>query len=308
MTVTRQQGPALHSNLHRRAAVLAAVRSFFTAQGYLEVETPNRIPAPAPEAHIDAQPAGGWYLHTSPELCMKRLLAAGFARIYQICKCYRQGERGRRHLPEMTMLEWYAAGCDYTHLMAQCELLIPHVARALGLPSRIAYQGQAIDLTPPWPRLSVDEAFRRHGDCSAAEALDSGRFDEIMGLMIEPHLGCEQPVFLCDYPAACGALARLKPGRPEVAERFELYIGGLELCNGFSELTDAAEQRRRFAAETEQRRAAGKAIYSSPEPFLAALQAMPAAAGNALGIDRLVMLLVDADSIDQVAAFTPEEL
>jgi lysyl-tRNA synthetase class 2 len=306
MTFTRQQG--IRANLNRRAAVLAAVRAFFAAQGYLEVETPNRIPAPAPEAHIEAQPAGAWYLHTSPELCMKRLLAAGFARIYQICKCYRQGERGRRHLPEMTMLEWYAAGCDYTHLMAQCEELIPHVAQALGLPSRLAYQGQAIDLTPPWPRLSIDEAFWRHGGCSAAEALASGRFDEIMGLVIEPRLGWEQPVFLCDYPAACGALARLKPGRPEVAERFELYIGGLELCNGFSELTDAAEQRRRFAAETDQRRAAGKPIYPSPEPFLAALQDMPAAAGNALGIDRLVMLLTDAESIDQVAAFTPEEL
>ncbi len=306
MTFSRQHG--LQANLHRRAVVLAAVRAFFASQGYLEVETPNRIPAPAPEAHIDAQPAGAWYLHTSPELCMKRLLAAGFANIYQICKCYRQGERGRRHLPEMTMLEWYAAGCDYTHLMAHCEGLIPHLAQALGLPARIDYQGQAIDLTPPWPRLSVAEAFLRHGDCSAAEALESGRFDEVMGLMIEPRLGWGQPVFLCDYPAACGALARLKPGRPEVAERFELYIGGLELCNGFSELTDAAEQRRRFAAETEQRRAAGKAVYPSPEPFLAALPAMPAAAGNALGIDRLVMLLVDAERIDQVVAFTPEAL
>jgi lysyl-tRNA synthetase class 2 len=306
MTFPRQQG--LRATLHRRAAVLSAVRTFFNAQGYLEVETPNRIPAPAPEAHIEAQAAGEGYLHTSPELCMKRLLAAGFSRIYQICKCYRRGERGRRHLPEMTMLEWYAAGHDYTHLMSQCEGLIPHAAQAVGLPARIDYQGQAIDLTPPWPRLTVEDAFRRHGDCSVAEALAGGRFDEVMGLMIEPRLGWGQPVFLCDYPAACGALARLKPGRPEVAERFELYIGGLELCNGFSELTDTAEQRRRFCAEMELRRAAGKAEYPIPEPFLAALATMPAAAGNALGLDRLVMLLTDAERIDQVVAFTPEEL
>jgi lysyl-tRNA synthetase class 2 len=239
---------------------------------------------------------------------MKRLLAAGFARIYQICKCYRQGERGRRHLPEMTMLEWYATDCDYTHLMADCEGLIPHVAQALGLPSRIHYQGRAIDLASPWPRLSVAEAFLRHGDCSADEALARGRFDEVMGLMIEPLLGWGRPVFLYDYPAACGALARLKPGRPEVAERFELYIGGLELCNGFSELTDPIEQRRRFTDERELRRAAGKEDYPMPEPFLAALPDMPPAAGNALGIDRLVMLLADAASIDQVVAFTPDEL
>ncbi|MFZ1985495.1 MAG: EF-P lysine aminoacylase EpmA [Desulfatitalea sp.] len=306
MAFSRQK--AISVTLHLRAALLDAMRYFFNSQGYLEVETPIRIPAPAPEAHIDAQPSGPWYLHTSPELCMKRLLAAGFPKIYQICKCFRQGERGRRHLPEMTMLEWYAAGCDYRHLMAQCEALIPHVAHALGLPSRITYQGRTIDLSPPWERLSVDKAFRRHWDCSATRALEEGRFDEVMGLQIEPELGWERPVFLCDYPAACAALARLKPDQPEVAERFELYIGGLELCNGFSELTDPGEQRRRFGAEIERRRAAGKAVYPLPEPFLDALGQMPAAAGNALGIDRLVMLLTDSDHIDPVVAFTPEEL
>lgn len=299
---------SLIATLHRRAALLEAVRFFFKDQDYLEVETPIRIPAPAPEAHIDAQPSGPWYLHTSPELCMKRLLAAGFPKIYQICKCFRQGERGRRHLPEMTMLEWYAAGCDYRHLMAQCERLIPYVAGALGLPSRIAFHRRTIDLTPPWPRLSVAEAFRRHGDCSATAALADDRFDEVMGLQIEPQLGWEQPTLLYDYPAVCGALARLRPDRPEVAERFELYIGGVELCNGFSELTDPEEQRRRFAAEMERRRTAGKELYPLPEPFLEALGQMPAAAGNALGIDRLVMVLTDAESIDQVVAFTPEEL
>jgi elongation factor P--(R)-beta-lysine ligase len=306
MVFARQQ--TIIATLHRRATLIEAVRGFFKDQGYLEVETPIRIPAPAPEAHIDAQSSGPWYLHTSPELCMKRLLSAGFPKIYQICKCFRQGERGRRHLPEMTMLEWYEAGCDYRHLMAQCEALVPCVASALGLPARITYQGRGIALTPPWPRLSVAEAFRRYGDCSATVALDDGRFDEVMGLQIEPRLGWEQPTLLYDYPAACGALARLRPDRPEVAERFELYIGGVELCNGFSELTDPEEQRRRFAAEIDRRRSAGKAVYPLPEPFLEALGHMPPAAGNALGIDRLVMVLTEAESIDQVVAFTPEEL
>ena len=139
-------------------------------------------------------------------------------------------------------------------------------------------------------------------------ALQNQRFDEIMGLEIEPHLGLTRPLFLYDYPAACGALARLKPGRPEVAERFELYMGGLELCNGFSELTDAAEQRQRFGEESERRRAAGKSGYPLSEPFLKALESMPAATGNALGIDRLVMLLLNRDRIDDVVAFIPEEL
>jgi len=298
----------IKDNLIRRARVVAAVRGFFNTQGYLEVETPLRIPAPAPEAHIDAQPSGEWFLQTSPELCMKRMLAAGFAKIFQICKCFRRGERGRRHLPELTMLEWYTAGADYRHMMDQCEALVAFIRAELDLPAAIAYQNRSIDLGTPWARMRVDDAFGRYAGCSAAEALAQGRFDEIMGLRIEPELGWERPVFLYDYPAACGALARLKPDRPDIAERFELYIGGLELCNAFSELTDAPEQRRRFADEAEQRRAAGKSIYPSPEPFLKALERMPSAAGNALGIDRLVMLLTDADAIDQVVAFTPETL
>lgn len=298
----------IKATLDRRARILDAVRRFFRRRGYLEVETPVRIPAPAPETHIDAQPAGGWFLHTSPELCMKRMLAAGFPKIFQICKCFRRGERGRRHLPEMTMLEWYTADADYRHMMEQCQDLITSIRTALGLPANITYRGRRIDLSAPWDRLSVDDAFGRYGGCTAAQALAQERFDEVMGLQIEPALGWERPVLLYDYPAACGALARLKPGRPEIAERFELYIGGLELCNAFSELTDAREQRRRFEAEIQRRRAAGKITYPMPEPFLKALEAMPCAAGNALGIDRLVMLLAGADSIDDVVAFPPEML
>lgn len=298
----------IKKNIALRAEVTNAMRHFFMDNGYLEVETPVRIPAPAPEYHIDAEPSGDWFLHTSPELCMKRLLADGYERIFQICKCFRSKERGRKHLPEMTLLEWYTANADYQHMMMQCEDLIRHVARRLQINSQLNYQGRTIDITKPWSRLSVAEAFDRYGSISMTTALDCDRFDEIIGLEIEPRLGLDRPVFLYDYPAQCGALARLKPGQSDVAERFELYIGGLELCNGFSELTDPTEQRTRFADEINRRRADGKTIYPMPEYFLSSLDKMPISTGNALGVDRLVMLLADTKCIDEVVAFCPEEL
>lgn len=299
---------AIRSNLVTRSQIIAAIRDFFKQQDYLEIETPCRIPAPAPEAHIDAQSSGDWYLQTSPELCMKRLLAEGFERIYQICRCFRKSERGDRHLPEMTLLEWYTAGVDYTHMMQQCEVLINFIVQRLAMGGTISYQGRTIDLQSPWPRMAVSEAFEHYGDCSMVRALKSDRFDEIMGLQIEPQLGLQRPVILMDYPRQHGALARTKPGQPDLVERFELYIGGLELCNAFSELTDPTDQRRRFEQEAAQRRQAGKPVPPLPEPFLNDLKSMPDAAGNALGLDRLVMLLCDTRTIDEVVAFTPEEL
>ena len=170
------------------------------------------------------------------------------------------------------------------------------------------YQDARIDLTPPWPRLTVAEAFRRYASLPADAALAQGRFDELMGMEIEPRLGAERPVFIHDYPAACGSLARLKPGDPSVAERFELYIGGLELCNGFSELTDPVEQQRRFEAELEIKRQRGQPVHGLPQKFLEALSAMPPCAGNALGVDRLVMLFCDAETIDDVVCFTAGNL
>lgn len=299
---------AIKKNLMLRARIIRAVRQFFENHDYLEVETPIRIPAPAPELHIDAEPSGHWFLHTSPELCMKRLLAAGYERLFQICKCFRSTERGHKHLPEMTLLEWYTAGEDYHHMMGQCQALIHYVLRRINPAGILKYQGRHMDLTRPWPKLTVADAFDRFGSVSMAEALGSGRFDEIMGLEIEPRLGMDRPVFLYDYPSACGALARLKDGHPEIAERFELYIGGLELCNGFSELTDPVEQKARFVEEMDRRRKDGKSVYPMPEPFLEALARMPVSTGNALGLDRLVMLLADASEIDEVVAFCPEEL
>lgn len=239
---------------------------------------------------------------------MKTLLAAGYPRIFQICKCFRRNERGRRHLPELTMLEWYRARADYHSLMDDCQALLRYVAAHAGTDERFVFQGRTVDLSGEWDRITVRAAFERYAALSMDEALKADRFDEIMALDIEPCLGLERPLFLMDYPAAKGALARLKPGDPSVAERFELYIGGIELCNAFSELNDAREQRRRFEAEQELKTALGKPVAPMPEKFLGALRMMPEAAGIAFGIDRMVMLFADTAEIDDVVAFTPEEL
>lgn len=290
--------------LEARARIVQTIRAFFVAADFLEVETPLRIPANAPEPHIDPQPSGDWYLQTSPELCMKRLLAAGYPRLFQLCRVWRAAERGRRHLPEFTLLEWYRRDCDYTVLMDDCEALL----RALVPWGELRHGTAVIDVAGPWERLTVAEAFARYAPLAMDEALTAGSFDELMALAIEPHLGRERPTFLCDYPAACAALARRKPGAPHLAERFELYIAGLELANAFSELTDPAEQRERFARDEATRQAAGKVPIPLPEPFLRELATLSPCAGIALGVDRLVMLLTGQDDIAAVTAFTPEEL
>ncbi len=298
----------IRKNLQKRAQVIYAIRSFFVENDYLEVETSLRIPAPAPETHIDAPPSGDWFLHASPELCLKRLLAAGYPRIFEICRCFRQNERGSRHLPEFTMLEWYAAGAGYLDMMETCENLILFAARSVGVEGMLTWQGKSIVLDKPWQRLSVEEAFKKYTSIPLGRALENELFDQTLALEIEPFLGVSTPVFLYDYPAQKGAFARLKPDDPRFAERFELYIGGMEICNAFSELTDPAEQRSRFEQEQFQRRQMGKDVYPMPERFLSALPQMPGASGNALGIDRLVMLFADTDCIDEVTAFVPEEL
>jgi lysyl-tRNA synthetase class 2 len=294
--------------LQQRARILQEVRRFFIEKGYLEVETPHRIPAPAPESHIDAVPSGTWFLHTSPELCMKRMMAAGYEKVFQICRCWREKERGSLHLPEFTLLEWYRAQGDYRSLMEECEELIRFLARAIGVGRTIHFRECEIDLSSPWERISVKEAFQRYPRTTVTEALEKNLFDEIMVQDIEPMLGLRKPTFIYDYPAQRGALARLKQEDQTVAERFELYMGGLELANGFSELVDSEEQRKRFLMENENRQTRGKPIYSVPDRFLAELDDMPPSAGIALGVDRLVMVFLDAKTIDEVVAFTPEEL
>ena len=290
--------------LTERAQIIQDIRNFFINRGYLEVETPHRIPANAPEPHIDTVASGAWALQTSPELAMKRLLAAGYEQIFQICRVWRGGERGQYHLPEFTLLEWYRSDVDYHALMTECrELLFILVPKG-----KLSRQGRVIDLVAPWQKLTVAEAFAHYACMSLEDALAADRFEEILTGEVEPHLGKERPTFLIEYPASLAALARSKPGEPQVAERFELYIDGLELANAFSELTEPHEQRRRFEADEATRRAAGKTPYPLPERFLAEMATMPEAAGIALGLDRLIMLLTDTESIDRVVAFTPDEV
>lgn len=290
--------------LEKRARIVQSIRAFFIEQGFLEIETPQRIPTNAPEFHIDAVPSGDWFLQTSPELAMKRLLAAGYEKIYQISHCWRAGERGTKHLPEYSMLEWYRSNCDYNSLMDDCEALLARLVPK----NSISYLDQTINLTPPWPRLSVREAFARYAQASLEEALETGRFDEIISLQIEPNLPADRPTFLIDYPASLASLARTSSTDPTVAERFELYLGGLELANAFSELNDPNEQQRRFKVEETARRAAGKQPYPEAIQFLTELASMPPSAGIALGIDRLVMLLCNCPQIDAVVALPPEHL
>lgn len=299
---------ARKERLAQRAVIIQQIRSYFIKEGYLETDTPLLLPAVAPEAHIDPVAAGSLYLQTSPELCMKRLIAAGYEKIFQIARCWRDRERGQRHLPEFTMLEWYRADADYQWLMSETRGLLQYIVGSGTIPEIISYQGQTIDLAGEWERLTVREAFERYGGISMEAALRSDEFDLVMVEHIEPELGRERPVFLYDYPACRSALARLKESDRTVAERFELYIAGIELANGFSELIDPVEQRHRFTTEIELRQAAAAPVSPLPEPFLAEMAAMPQTAGIALGVDRLVMVLTDAASIDEIVAFTPEEL
>ena len=290
--------------LIERAQIIQSIRSFFIDRGYLEVETPHRIPANAPEPHIDAIASGTCALHTSPELAMKRMLAAGYEQLFQICRVWREGERGQFHLPEFTLLEWYRGGIDYNALMNECmELLFVLLPEG-----KLDREGRTIDLTMPWQKLTITEAFTQYASMDLNQALASDCFEEILTSEVEPHLGKEKPTFLTEYPSSLAALARSKPGEPQVAERFELYIDGLELANAFSELTDAKEQRRRFEKDEELRRTAGKTPYPLPEKFLAELENMPEAAGIALGLDRLIMLITEAEKIDDVVAFGPDDL
>jgi len=297
-----------YNNLQIRAEIIRLIRRFFFERDYLEVETPVRIPAPIPEAHIDPVSSDGWCLHASPEICMKQLMARGYDKLYQIARVFRKHERGRKHLPELTMLEWYTKGDTYLDLMTQLEEMLSFICHELNNADQIDYNGKYIRIDLPFERLSVKEAYKKYSDTSMEKALSDGTFDEIMGLSIEPHLGFDKPAFLYDYPAEKGSLARLKASDSRYAERFELYIAGVELCNGFSELTDAVEQKKRFIAEQAIRQANGSSLYPLPGKFLNALNDLPDCAGIAVGIDRLVMVFTDSDAIDDVVAFTPEDL
>lgn len=293
--------PALPANLVRRAALLRSLRATLDAAGFAEVETPVRIAAPANEPFIRPPASGDRFLRASPELQMKRLLAAGLPRIYQIGPCFREGERGARHAPEFSMLEWYRAPGTYLDILADLESLVRTAARDLTGSGRLPFAGNEIDVERDWERIPVREAYRRWAGWDPVRSWDATRFDDDMALKIEPSLPRDRMCVLLDYPAPAASLARLSPSDPRVAERWEAYGGGMELANAFGELLDAAEQRRRFEAARAEKIANGETPMPVDEEFLAALPAIPGPAGGAaLGVDRLCMLLCDAPSIDAV--------
>jgi elongation factor P--(R)-beta-lysine ligase len=297
--------------LRRRAEVLARIRTFFASRNVLEVETPVLAAAGGTDVHLaplHTYLADGrrLYLQTSPEFAMKRLLAAGSGPIYQLGRAFRDGEVGRRHNPEFTMLEWYRPGWDHHALMDEVDALL---AEVLG--------------TAPGERLSYREALRHHAGFDpfatadgelreraaglglAADDVDrDGCLSLILGAVVEPRLGRGRPTFVIDFPASQAALARIRQGDPPLAERFEAYVEGVEIANGYHELTDPGEQRRRFEADLAERRRRGLPDVPLDERLLAALEhGLPDCAGVALGVDRLVMLACGASSLAEVMAF-----
>ncbi len=286
--------------LQLRSNLLKAVREFFYSHDYLEVETPVRVKYPALELHIDAERSDDYYLRTSPELNMKKLLAAGAERIFEIGPCFRRGEKGRLHNPEYTMLEWYCTGMDYVLLLEFTQKLFRNLASVLIGNGVVRYNNRDINIAGEWDVFSVSDIFQRYAGWNPVTDFDADRFDLDLVEKIELALSRDVPVVLKDYPAPLAALSRLKPDNPAVAERWELYIGGMELVNVYSELTDSREQRLRFEECAKKRASLGKEVYKTDEEFLRVLDSVPECAGAALGIDRLVMLFGDIYDISQV--------
>jgi lysyl-tRNA synthetase class 2 len=298
--------------------MLAAARDFFAKRGVLEVETPILSAAAVSDPQIEslatrvAGMAAPAFLCTSPEYAMKRLLAAGSGDIYQICKVFRDAERGRWHNPEFTLVEWYRLGYDDAALMSEVETLIGHLLapyRRLEPAERLSYSAAlqrhaGIDAHRA-SEADLTASAARHGIVCHADLDRDAKLDLLMGLVVGPRLGVERPCFICDYPASQAALARLKPGSPPVAARFELYLSGIELANGFHELANAGEQRARFEQDLTLRRARGQVQPPLDERLLAALAAgIPDCAGVALGFDRLVAIALGAPRLADAMAFT----
>jgi lysyl-tRNA synthetase class 2 len=300
--------------LAERARIVREARAFFESRGYVEVETPLAVPCPGLDVHLDAfavVPADPpRFLITSPEYQMKRLLADGHARIFQITRAFRAGEMGSRHNPEFTILEYYRAHAGMEAIMRDTEQL---VARVTGGAARIGER--TIDLRPPFERITICEAFARWASTPHEETLrlaehDEDAFFRLLVDRVEPGLEkLDRGLFVTEYPSTQASLARKKPGDPRVAERFELYVAGVELCNGFGELTDAKEQRARFVHDREERARRGKPVYPIDERFLDALErGIPESGGNAIGLDRLVAIACGTTDIAPVMAFTAGEL
>ena len=313
------QPSASLDNLRARAAIIQRIRAFFYQREVLEVDTPALSHASVTDYHLRAfatqfadplaPQAKTLYLQTSPEFAMKRLLCAGSGSIFQLAKAFRNEEAGRLHNPEFTMLEWYRTGFDHHRLMDEvAELVLPILACTEV--QRLTYQQaflQCVQLDPITASLTdLRQCCARHGYAELAEQEDDK--DVLLNLLfsqhVEPVISQTQPCFVYDFPASQAALARLNPADPRVAERFELYYKGVELANGFHELSNASEQRQRFIADNHKRQQAGLPQIAIDELFLAALeQGLPACAGVALGVDRLIMLSLGAQQISQVLAF-----
>jgi lysyl-tRNA synthetase class 2 len=320
--------------LDSRAAILRAVRDWFAGQGFTEVEPGMLVASPGAETHIDAFESDGRYLHTSPEFAMKKLLAAGETRIFYLGKTWRRGETGPLHAPEFTMLEWYRAGAPYEAIMDDCVEIARVAARAANA-ATLRWKGKSCDPFTAAERITVREAFARHLPFSLAEkgSGDEGRsvdqaparlnaphpllplregegdahdeFSKAIVQHVEPNLGDGALTLLTEYPISEAALARPCPHDASVAERFELYACGVELANGFGELTDPVEQRRRLIAAMDEKQKRYGTRWPIDEEFLAALEHMPPSSGVALGFDRLVMLATGARHINDVL-WTPQ--
>ena len=330
--------PEIHADrqpfLQARRRILAALRGHLEAQDFVEVETAILQRSPGNEAHLHAfatelvapdRARMALHLHTSPEFACKKLLAAGERRIFEFARVFRNRERGALHHPEFTMLEWYRVAEPYEALMADCADFLAAAATAAGA-TTFTFRGRSADPFATPERITVAAAFARHAGIDLPATLRDGEpdraalaaqaqaagirlaaddgwsdiFSRALVERIEPHLGNGRATLLTEYPRAEAALARAKPGEPGVAERFELFACGVELANGFGELTDAAEQRRRLEAEMNRKHRLYGELYPIDEDFLAALALMPPACGCALGFDRLVMLATGASRIDQV--------
>lgn len=287
--------------LEIRSRLFSIVRSFFEANGFLGVDTPVMIDAPAPEEYIEAPSVNDMYLRTSPELQMKRMLAAGYEKIYQIGRCFREGEFGMFHRVEFSMLEWYEVGADYNDLMDFTFSMLCEICRSLNGSLNCEYGEYKIDFSSGYEQLTVYDAFIRYSDKTPESALEDGSFEEIMVYSIEPNLGLKKPTILKDYPAKCAALSKLKNDDERVAERWELYLGGVEIANAYSELTDPVIQRERFAESVTNRRKAGYKEYPEAVDFMNAIDfGIPESAGCALGLDRLTMIFTNSDDIADV--------
>ena len=297
--------------LYLRHKIFRAVREWFYSRGFIEVQTPVTASTPIPESSLDLfeikDQSPVTFLLPSPELYLKPLLSEGLERYFEISPAFRKGERGQYHLPEFTMLEWYRSNAGYRALMEDCHGLIAAVCRALGLSKHpcVQYRGTNIDLASPFEILTVEKAFTRMAGWNPILERNEERFDQDLVLKIEPGLPAGRPVFLVDFPAWAASLSRLKNEDKRVCERVELYIGGLELANGFSELVDPSQQEERFRAENRKRGQAGLKKLPMPREYLSHLKACPPSAGMALGMDRLVMLFANLSDIARTCSWNP---